>query len=91
MAQKKAKVEPTKETEAPKQAPMDQLTFTEAEHKSLVDYMNFVTEHATFGSLKEPQIHARAVNNVQAINVVKKIESHIFELKRKLSSSKREG
>lgn len=66
-----------KKTEDVKAVP--QLTFTEDEHKCLVDYMNHVSTHAKFSDVDAKQMYAISSNMVRAIGVVKKIESHIFE------------
>ena len=71
------------EKEPEKKDEVSQLTFTEEEHKNLVDYMNFVSSHAKFDGLSMKQMHEFSMTNVKAIGVVRKIESHIFEFKRK--------
>jgi len=63
--------------------PIEQLTFTEEEHRSLVEYMNFVSDYARFSDVDIKKMHQFSVVNVKAINVVKKIEAHIFEFKKK--------
>lgn len=64
------------------------LTFTEEEHKHLIDYMNFVARHGKFDGLSIKQMHDFSQVNIKAIHVVKKIEDHIFEFKRKIDPPK---
>ena len=65
---------------------LEQLTFTEEEHKCLVDYMNHINDYAKFDGMGVKQSYAFSTNMIKAINVVKKIESHIFEFKRKMKA-----
>ena len=59
-----------------------QLTFTEEEHRTLVDYLNFVDKNARFKDLSQREIHACNQLYAKTVQVVKKIEAHIFEFKR---------
>jgi len=73
----------TKKEETKSEEPVvPQLTFTEEEHKHLVEYMNFVNNNARFNDIGLKQIHEFSVVNVKAINVVKKIEGYIFEFRK---------
>jgi len=62
--------------------PVPQLTFTEAEHEDMVKFLNFINTHGTFTNINLRQSHDIAQLNIKAINVIKKIENHIFEIKR---------
>jgi len=93
MAQKKAKSSPAKETPevTPKEIETPQLTFTEEEHKSLVEYLNFIDEHASYHNVKDRQIQTKAVLNIKVANLAKKIESHIFEFKKRVPAPQKEA
>ena len=68
-------------TEKPADVPPE-LTFTEAEHNALVDYLNFVHKHAVFNGVSQKTVGEVAKSYAQAVGVVKKIETYIFEFKR---------
>jgi len=83
----KKKSSPIEKSSAqPEDTPFPQLTFTEEEHQALVNLKNFISKFARFNNLDEKLIHEYARMNIAAINVIKKIEDHIFEFKRKLNS-----
>ena len=68
--------------------PLPQCTFTEEEMKALVDYMNFVSQHAVFDNMKPKLMNDFSVLGRKMVNHIQKVENHIFEFKRKLESAK---
>lgn len=76
----------TTEPAKPQPEPFPQLTFTEAEHRSLQTYLGKLDTHATFNNMTRKQIHEFARNDIEVVQLIKKVENHIFEFKRKISS-----
>lgn len=57
-----------------------QLTFTEDEHASLIAFLNLLNKAKFDLSIRES--HDLARNHVKVVNLAKKIENHVMEIKR---------
>jgi len=57
-----------------------QLTFTEQEHKDLIGFLNMMNKGRFDFNLKEA--HEAANLHVRVVNLAKKVESHILEIRR---------
>lgn len=57
-----------------------QLTFTEQEHSDLVEFLNLMNE-ATF-ECDMRKAHKVATLHIKVVNLAKKIEGHILEIRR---------
>lgn len=82
MAKKTAKKE-TKVMEAPVELPpIPQLTFTEEEHKDLVEFANGFNKFCVYKEIPPKDSHKMSQSYIKFINHIKKVESHIFEFKK---------
>lgn len=57
-----------------------QLSFTEQEHSDLIEFINLMNEAKFECDLKKA--HRAAMLHIKAVNLCRKIESHILEVKR---------
>ncbi len=63
-------------------APLPQLTFTEEEHKTLVDYLNMIQNKAKFDGMNQKDIYNLGQLYAKTAQLSHKIENHILEFKR---------
>lgn len=63
-----------------------QLTFTEQEHSDLVEFLNMMNKAKFELDLREA--HKTANLHVKCVNLCKKIEAHIMEVKRVVQKPK---
>ena len=65
-----------------------EISFTEDEHKSLVDYLNFVHAYAKFADMTQGDAYRLGQLYVKTANVSKKIEGYILEFKKLTKTGK---
>ena len=72
----------TKAKATTKDSSVSQISFTEEEHETLIKFLNMIANHAAFNNMDLKKSHELAQLNIKVINLSRKIEDHIFEIKK---------
>lgn len=75
----KAGETPPIESKVEEKKEVQQLTFTEKEVELVIDYLNFIANHASFDGMGVKEVHKFAKLNIEMTKHAKKCQDHIFE------------